>query len=420
MRADTTRLLVRVLRSVIYEAKKHKWDMETLMEMLLSYKIQGLTIEEIIQACEDRNTVELKFAKAAFGIPDTLETERSGFITCPMLSVNKTLMKRNRGLLKFSYNADQEIVNFRYGDIKGNFSHANCILLSVSLNFTTKRDLLSTLSEIAIFVRWGFENTVGKTREKIHEEIKRKVIRAPWSLLQCSEETFNKYKWDNETREPCGCLIVNNNAEYTSSGKIALHFNAEWNLVVKGTSQEIEVHVPKESLSCYTDDIGCTKGRMVTYFTFKRMVKNRYIFFLENWKQVQVNIKEGNFKWETQYVLPYLGDKARAFSKGCRQLLLTTITEDRWDKCYNCFTYIFAYKDYVGIDSSLIKMTTREGHTIDLSSQEGIFVFDREKRHYMLFGIKAPSPSHKYDVGEAYKGCLTGYRITLEIFHPNS
>jgi len=412
IKTDTMKLLMRVLRSVIYEAQKHRWDIETIREVLSSYKIQGLGVEEIMMNNDEKNSIEVKFVKAVFGLQDTLETVRDGMITCPRLSNMRIISTRNKAGLRFHYNSSEETTNFKYGDVKGNFSHANCILISVTMNYTCKKDMVTTLSEIAIYIKWNFQNSRGKTRDKIHEETKRAVISAPWNLISTTKEKFQSFSFGNTEKTPIGCLVINENAEYSTTGKIKLNLSSNLNLIVEGTNQEIEVSIQKELLRCYTEEIECTKGRMLAYFTFKRMVKNRYLFFLENWKTVKSYVEIGSFKWENQYVVPYLENHARSFSKTCRQVLISLIEAEKWDKCYCCFLYIFVNKDPHTVDSSPTSITTSEGYHIDLHTQEGIFVYREAKKHYYLFGTKAPTESEKYDIGESFNGCLTGYKIT--------
>lgn len=411
---DTMTLMMTALTSIIYEAKKFNWDLETIKKVADSFLIQGSTIEEILTTLGSENSPEIKFARALYGLPDTLEFTRDGFVTCPLLSPTRMILAKTASGVRFQYNGNEEKVNFKYGDIKGNFSHSNCLLLSATMNYTTLRDLISTLSEIAIHIKWEFIHAKKRGRLEIHEEIKRKVTKKPWELIYSNEKTFNETKWGKTENVMCGNLVINENAEYSVSGKIALKISRNLNIVLEGTNQEIETTVEKSRRKCYTNDIICKRGKMLAYFTFKEMVRYRYSYFLENWKTVERRVRNGDFKWENEYVMPYLEKKARCFSKSCRQVLLDLSDCSRWNKAYCSMLYIFCYPDPATVDDSPMLITTSEGYTIDLNAERGVFTYDKEKRQYSLFGIKSGEATEKYDTGDIYRGCLTGYLITAE------
>lgn len=124
-----------------------------------------MTIEEILANNQDKNSVEIKFARALYGYQDTQEIEREGMLTCPKLSNIRVISAKNKSGMRFHYNNSEETVNFKYGSIKGNFCQANCILIGATMNYTCKRDLITTLSEIAISIKWNFQNTKGLTKQ---------------------------------------------------------------------------------------------------------------------------------------------------------------------------------------------------------------------------------------------------------------
>lgn len=90
-------------------------------------KVLGTAIAEAVCMTKETCSVEIKFANAIYGIKDTLETIRNSMRLCPQISQNRVMKERNKGGLWFSYLANLETVNFKYGDNKGTFTHGNNI-----------------------------------------------------------------------------------------------------------------------------------------------------------------------------------------------------------------------------------------------------------------------------------------------------
>ncbi|KAG5871349.1 hypothetical protein JTB14_019746 [Gonioctena quinquepunctata] len=179
------------------------------------------------------------------------------------------------------------------------------------------------------------------------------------------------------------------NTEYNTSGQVNLGVERNFNIILEGTNQIIEVPVQKKDLRCYKEEIECTSTKLLYYFTFKKMIQNRYQVYVENWKTTQEKATKGDFKWGNDCVHPYLEQKARPLSNTCRHILTKMTRDEKWDKHYCSFLYIFCFKDPITADSSPLTITTKEGYRIDLNAREV-----------------------KYDIGESYNGYLTGYRIS--------
>ncbi|XP_044766268.1 uncharacterized protein LOC123322389 [Coccinella septempunctata] len=152
--------------------------------------------------------------------------------------------------LGFNYNAKMETVNFKYGDVKGNFFHSNKALISIAINYTTIRDIITTLAEVAIYIKWDFTNTTGKDSSKVRREIREKIRNKPWEIISASKEDFQSSDWRNTEEKACGCLIVRENTEYCPTGSVKMAINRNLNLILEGTQQEIEVSVRSEDLKC--------------------------------------------------------------------------------------------------------------------------------------------------------------------------
>lgn len=249
--------------------------------MLKSFSIQGASIEEMISKVQNNSSMEIKYAKAIFGMPDTLECKRNGFWTCPSITKVSIVSVSNTVGTRFHLTQGTEKVNFKYGAIKGSFVHMSGRLVCATMNYTRKSELTLTLVEIAVYIGWKVQETKSNTYQKCMEEIRRMTYRNPHSLISCSESVYDRIK---HTEEPMvyGNLTLTDNTEYSYSGIISLSLDLNKNLKLHGTGQIVEITIKKENLSCYSDEIMCSSSRMAKYFSFKRMVKNRFhLFFTE-------------------------------------------------------------------------------------------------------------------------------------------
>jgi hypothetical protein len=116
--------LENVARTIIHEGKKRKWDVETTKEIADSFTISGHPLLELVQMDSKESLPEIKYIKALYRIQDNFETNNSGFITCPKITMKRPQILRTAGGLKYITSNHDETVNFKYGDVKGNFSHA--------------------------------------------------------------------------------------------------------------------------------------------------------------------------------------------------------------------------------------------------------------------------------------------------------
>ena len=70
-----------------------------------------------------------------------------------------------------------EVVNFKYFDIRGTFNHNGDILLNMTTNYTTFKELIECIAEIAVHCRFDMRNTESSNYMQMKQDTRDKEPR---------------------------------------------------------------------------------------------------------------------------------------------------------------------------------------------------------------------------------------------------
>lgn len=112
----------------------------------------------------------------------------------------------------------------------------------------------------------------------MEEEIRKTVRREPWEIIQSTADTFNKASLDHKSKIQIGSLTISPNAEYFSSGKIRIFLYGI--IGIRGSYQRIPLEKQQLRPKTFLEKISCDDILMLKNFYFKKLVKNRFNYFL--------------------------------------------------------------------------------------------------------------------------------------------
>lgn len=167
------RLIIKTIQCIVYETKERKFTEEEVKSALFHTWIDGITLEQLIRTTHLKETPEVKVAKSCLKIPVITESTNDGLTTSPGVARVHTLYKQNCSNVQYKVYLGEEQVSFKYGEIRGQFTHNGPILTDITCNFTTMRELNETLCEIAVYTRWGFNMTTARNYHGMKAQVRK-------------------------------------------------------------------------------------------------------------------------------------------------------------------------------------------------------------------------------------------------------
>nr|QPL15313.1 polymerase PB2 [Hymenopteran orthomyxo-related virus OKIAV175] len=406
-----TKILDKFGKNAQYEMSHSYMSQEQMSEILRKTTCLGEPIINYLSRTDIQETNYIKWMKVIINIKINSESESNGLKTSPVpTKITVRPMENMSGTPFFLYEG-YEVVNFKYYDIRGNFTHNGDIIINVTTNYTTFVELSNCLAEIAIYCRWGMRGTKSRSYNTMKQEIRDLVHQRPFAPVNCTANSLNALISLKHPIGTCGALRLVKSSEYRICSFENPMIDSKGNIVSKHTNQVI--HFPKHRR--YPDpipeEIDCKHPKMINHFNFKRLLKYKVAHFLENQKTLRTKIRIGVFDWENSAFVRFLKDN-RTLSKTCRDILLASV-DDAWNPGVSAFYYCFCFQ--APLDCKNIKYDyVIQGQVIDLKAKKGIFRYQEKESSYFLFGTKLIRSS-EIDYAAPINALLDGYKLSTKI-----
>lgn len=232
------RLAVEVM---IRTAREKRLNIGFVKKALDNMRIHSSRIPNIISEARLDEIFEVKWIKTLYGYPITLEHKFSDLIVCPKMEKKEYAYILNKSKAERRAPTRIELVNFKLGDLRGHFSHVMGNIISIVSNFTTHKEFLHMLTEIAFYTGNGWLDTSGTSHRDIRNQISQKVRANPHTLIRCSKKKYRSiFKYDPNSDLELGMCTLTQNTEYLASERAVMKIDDKMNLVC-GTGQEIAI-----------------------------------------------------------------------------------------------------------------------------------------------------------------------------------
>lgn len=393
----------------IFESKLSKIPLDEMKEILRITTINGENALTLIESVQQYQGIGTRWLKSLLSHPTTLERTYRKMTICPspVEGIQGEVFNTRKVLLKV--NRVSENNNFRFGDNRGTFVRSGTVIISISVNFTSLRDLKHTLATIGSYIGWEFQNTKGRTLLDSEKEIYNKILEAPHKFIGCTLKQWGGM--NRETKEQIGILSLNEGQEYMTTGTFLLEIDENWNLRFSATQQTIAINITGKEIRPFSESVYCPNIRMVNHFNTKRTIKHMFSLYMENYPMLLKKIQEGDFKWKNLYLNKFMPQNAFNISSMARTLLANIISRNIHNQPVVCFLYCCCNREPRGEIMGSSKFTLRDGTPVDISADSGIFQFDQQKSTYTLYGVPAGRATTKINGGAFMTGLLGGFRL---------
>nr|APG77881.1 polymerase PB2 [Hubei earwig virus 1] len=406
---DYTPLFDNLARVCFYAFKEDDWKPSTLFEALGSISIRGVSIREYLDNETLRETMYIKWIKVGLRMTVKAENIDGKFITSPAPTTIKIFRSKNKSGVAFSVYKGNETVNFRFGHVRGSFTHDGQTLLKIISNYTDKKELVSLFMEIAYYIRWDVDETTGKNMNAIKREIRIKIKKNPHLFIRCESKQLLNIANKIFPYE-LGCLKLVEASEYISYEMENPYIETNGQIRCRGARK---IKLPKPTnIQPLSDEFDVKSPSLRKYLSFKRMVKNTVYFYLHREKTLREKINSGVWDWENPDLSFYTLNHSK-IATSCRYALERT--KNSWIPSYASVLYVFANSPSTETMASDSEFNIC-GFSLDLSTKSGMLQYDQNTRNYILFN-QVLSRDEPVEIGEVFQKFLQGYR--LNIIFPN-
>lgn len=163
----------------IFESKLSKIPIDEMKEILRVTTINGENSLTLIESVQQSQGIGTRWLKSLLSHSTTLERTYRKMTICPTPADGVQVDIFNTKNVQLKMNRISENNNFRFGDNRGTFVRSGTVIISISVNFTSLRDLKHTLATIGSYIGWEFQNTKGRTIAESEKEIYNRILESP-------------------------------------------------------------------------------------------------------------------------------------------------------------------------------------------------------------------------------------------------
>nr|QMP82167.1 polymerase PB2 [Lepidopteran orthomyxo-related virus OKIAV178] len=399
-----------LVSSIIYESKIQNIPTEEIKEICLSSTISNMDFMTMMESVRATDSLEFLWIKALFDRPTTLEHTRGSMTVCPDPREGREIQIYNKKMIPRAIKMGNQVVNFKYMNMRGKFVYNGQVLIEIVSNYTTARDLLSLLKEIAKYIGYRYQDTNDIRPHLNDRTIEKFVDYNPHKFLDCNLTSFSRIGGLKEG-ENCGKFRLQPNSEYLTTGCYHVTLDEKLDILLPGTQLKIIVDPKRESLKPFPDDVVCKNYRMIRCFNLKETIKEMFYFYLRNVTELIEKVRGNNFQWKNIYMRKFTGGVGKQMSYMARSIAVRLIDTAKTNYHYLCFIYCFCGIDPKDSVHGPLSYVLSDGTVIDMSAEQGIFVYSQEHNSYLLYGMKVGRGLKKINKADLLKGILEGYKI---------
>lgn len=355
-----------------------------------------------------KETPEIKVAKSCLKIPVITESTSDGLTTSPGVAIVHTLYRQNVAGTKYKVYLGEEQVSFKYGEIRGQFTHNGPTLTDLTCNYTTMRELTETICEIAVYTRWGFGPTTAKNYHGMKMQVRRYTREHLEIFLDAKLKEIRDIVYKYPVTGRAGKLRLLDSSEYQAYNKTTLSIDRHLNLYNPSTKQELNIQVPDNQDTILPENVKSTSRIMYPHLSLKEIIKLLMWQYNRNSAELCDRVQEGDFKWMNEHINKFLGNSAPQFSHTARILTVSTVREVR-NSPLIAFFYCFCNPD-PSEGAPIMSVTTTTNQLINLMGMDGIFKFDPVENKYYLYNVEI-GEVQPTGMGFSSTGILAGFRI---------
>nr|QED21505.1 PB2 [Lestrade virus] len=397
---------------IVLESKLQKATLQDIIECLSNTFVEGNQFSKLVRTITLKETPVIKVIRSALGLPVISETSNDGLITSP--NPSKVICHRMSNLGGTAYNVylGMETVNFKYGDLRGTFSHNGAVINNVSTNFTTFRELRNALVEIAIYCRWNFNVTTAKNYQSMKNQARRYTSNNLGHLLQIEPVDLSRLERNTRIPHSYGILHLARASEYKAG--LTQHMVIKYpeiNLIIPGTNQALVIDTPTSSSRVLPETVKSNSPLLLGHLSLKELIRVVMFELCEKFNLLIKYIHEDNFKWKNEHFPKFIRDKGANLSQYCRAITPALIKEMA-PKQLVAFFYLWTHVDPSIDTPTTPSVRTTNNQLLDMLGQSGIFTY-AQNEEFLLYNVKIAEFS-PVSFSRSTSGIFPGYRLLAE------
>lgn len=304
-------LLENFIKCLYVEAKLSNISMADLKDICYNTTIMKKRVIDFLDLIGNKNSLEYIWLKALFERGSTLECKKDGLVTCPMPSDFRDSTIGNSVGSDIRVLKGNQMVSFKYGDIKGKFTHNGPWLLELACNFTTNREFLSMLMGIGTYIKYRYTDTTSTNQNRNMLQIRSFINKEPFRMLGMSPKEYSNIP-KMENGEIVQAFNLNEETEYMTTGVYQMKLRDDYEIIIVSTGQTIELGYTRKDIHPLSEEVICNSPYMISSQNIKKTIKHAFAYLFRNSQAVIEKILENDFKWKNAYLNKFIKEQGRS------------------------------------------------------------------------------------------------------------
>jgi len=407
--SNTHLLLNQVAKIIVSTSKSLKEHPSSITEAIQKTKIEGTPLGILLKDSSLKETPETKVLKAIMGMEVIIETTNDGLTTSPMMARITPIYKSNQGGTMFRMYLGDEVVNFKYSDIRGQFTHNGPFISNITCNFTTTKELKDTIIEIAIYCRWGFADTRSTTYQSMKNEVRKIANKSFLDIIGTNATEFNRVLSSPSSTKQVGCLTLTDHCEYQAILRTKMNIDKDINLIDENTKQKLIIPQSDTRAIILPDEVQSNSKLLINNLSLKQALRVTISYHVKHSEEMIEQINDGNFTVYNEHMVKFLGPSSENLSATARMFCINLVN-DPPSVFLLAFYYSWCFASPTLLNKPILETRLSNSQILNLFGLKGIFCKNEDTGEYMLFN----NPLDKIgtvDMKSATTGLMYGYKI---------
>nr|QMP82396.1 polymerase PB2 [Coleopteran orthomyxo-related virus OKIAV158] len=380
-----------------------------LAEAISKTTILSTSLTKILINTPLKETPEIKVLKTALKLPIIMETENDGLTTSPMPTKILPIFRQNLKGQYYRVYLGEEIVYFKFKDIRGQFTHNGQSITNITCNLTTTRELKQALIEIGIYCRWGFNSTKSGNYQSIKNEARKLISNSMEQFLGSDLNTFHNECRNYPNSKKIGKLILTENSEYQAIHRTLFQIDKSLNLQEPSSKQILKIPEIQIKDVILPESIISTSIALFPNLGLKNLLRSTMAIYNRDPSKLVELVHNRDFKWNNSYMSRFAGSNARAISSAARLLLINLCVSGNNSPMIP-FYYCWSFEEPPEDSTTKLSTDLIDGQHLDLLGKKGIMTYSETSQMYLLFNNPLEN-ANNIDFKSATTGLLHGYKI---------
>lgn len=271
----------------------HKNEWHLISEQINSSKVNGVSLRETLVNESIKSTTHVSVFKIICGKKVIIESELFGVTFSPQPASVREVTYKCKGGASFKKYLGMEVVNFKMGGMRGQFTHNASLIVDIASDFTDLGTLREVVAAIACYCRVNFEDMNASNPKELFETAYQVHRGGTHHIIGMSQRDLNRI---SEVPSQWGILRVIKESEFLGRRPIEAILNTKMQIKDLKTGQTIGMETPEEK-TLISPLVVIPPGPLDQWLDPRRRLVRVFQRVMSRKEELLYSISHGDWSW---------------------------------------------------------------------------------------------------------------------------